>query len=72
LGDCDHLVEFSKDRVNVEYSYGGVIIDKEFRWQHHDVFIVSFALVIYEGSGKEVGSGVGFAWDVFDFELVVL
>jgi len=30
LSDRDHLIEVSKDGINVKDSYGGVVIDKEF------------------------------------------
>ena len=72
LSDCDHLIKFSKDGVDIEDSDGGVVVNKKFRGQYHDVFIIPFTLVVYKGSGKEVGGGVGFARDVFNFEPVIL
>jgi len=50
LSNRNHLVEFSENGVNVKYLYGGVIVDEELRRQYYDIFIVSFAFVIYEGS----------------------
>jgi len=70
LGIGNFLVQFSKDGVDVEDSDGS--FDKEFWRQHYYIFIVLLALVIDKGSQKEVCSGVGFAWDVFDFKPVVL
>ena len=70
LGIGNFLIQFSEDGVNVEDSDGS--LDKEFWWQHYYIFVVLLALVIDKGSRKEVCSGVGFSWDVLDFEPVVL
>ena len=47
-------------------------MDKKFWGNHHDVFVVVFSLVVYEGSREEVCSSVCFAWGVFHFIPIVL
>jgi len=56
----------------VECRRGDKVTDEKFWGNHHDIFVVVFSLVVYEGSGEEVCSGVCFAWGMFHFIPIIL
>jgi len=55
----------------VKHRRGGEVLDKEFGGNHHNVFVIVFSFVVYEGSGEEVCSGVCFSWGMFYFIPIV-